>query len=221
MDTLAEIKTGPEPGNKDVPVIVLPDDLRDWASRHEPMISRLSQSISSIPAALPEASLWELIAETWSAEWTQARAQLTAAENDLENLMKPENRPLGLIGSALHGEETNAAEQRHSLALADFTIINETLRQQEELHRLLRAALDYQQMLGKSLDISRKLAGITDAFAHVASDDPHAAPDFSRAAERRAEQEPLSFSFRHIAAKLMGKQAALKPGKPAGPEAAP
>ena len=114
----------------------------------------------------------------------------------------PENRPLGLIGSALHSEETNGALRDHALALAGFTIIDETLRQQEELTKLLRAVREHQYTVTQSLEISLQTADVTAAFAVVAPapEKKEAPGTFMRNAVRKLplkmQNGALSLSFR-------------------------
>jgi hypothetical protein len=86
---------------------------------------------------LPENTLWDMIADTWSTDWARARAHLGDAANDLYERQKPENIPLGAIGLALDAGELDQSEKRYREALADFTVINEALRQDEKLSRLL------------------------------------------------------------------------------------
>ncbi len=216
MDTTVKDITGlRKPDAKNAPPVALPVDLHDWASRHEPMISRLSQSITARPAPLSEDALWETIAEHFSGDWKEKRQELARAEHRLAQIMQPENMPLGLVGAALHSDETNAAAREHVLALADFTIVNETLRQQKELHGLLGALLDYQHTVTKSLALTKNLAGITQAFADVADAEPAVVPDAGRAfgkkAAKKPEPEGLSLSFKQIASKLLGRPAAIAP----------
>lgn len=179
-------------GNDGQPACLpLPLDLQEWARRHEPLISRLSHSITVTAAPLSESALWGIIAEHYSGDWKEKREELQRAESRLAKLMAPENMPLGLVGAALHSDETTAAEQHHTLALADFTIIDETLRQQRELHGLLGALLDYQRTLNKSLDLSRSVLDVTQAFDAVA--------------DKKPASGGLSLSFKQIAAKLRRK----------------
>lgn len=157
--------------------IVLPDDMQDWADANRPMISRLSAALHEKPD-LGEKAIWGLIAGEYSPEWSHAKSTLNSAEAFLRHVHAPENMPLGLIGKALHSEETNAAKRELALALAGFTIIDEQLRQEVALDRLLRAAVQCQQALGQSLNISRGAADVTAAFAAVAP-----APEVSFAPE--------------------------------------
>ena len=223
MDTTVENISGLErPDRTTLLPIPLPVDLHDWATRHEPMISRLSQSITVISQPLNETALWHVIAEHFSGDWKEKHAELLRTEKHLAQLMSPENAPLGLVGAALHSDETNHAAKQHTLALADFTIINETLRQQEEMHKLLGAVLAYHQTVTQSLDLSRNIAGISQSFGMVAAAEPGEAPQagnaFGKSAAKKPAPEGLSLSFKQIAAKLLGRPVSgMKPAKAKAP----
>ena len=200
MDTTVENITGFTPDRKTLLPIALPVDLHDWATRHEPMISRLSQSIKVTSTPLSENALWNVIAENFSGDWKEKHAELLRTEKRLAQLMAPENMPLGLVGAALHSDETNAAERQHTLALVDFTIVNETLRQEPGLNKLLGALLHYQHTVAKSLDLSKTTADVSAAFDTVA------APEVTAA---KKPATGLSLSFKSIAAKLLKRPMAV------------
>lgn len=86
---------------------------------------------------LTENTLWDMIADAWSPDWGAARAHLGDAAHDLYERRKPENIPLGSIGLALDAGELDQSEKRYREALAQFTVINEGLRQDAKLARLL------------------------------------------------------------------------------------
>lgn len=150
--------------------ISLPAELKDWAESHGTMLNRLNDAITANPA-LPEAALWDIIAADASPDWTRAKKEFKDAEQQFQHVMLPENMPLGLIGKALHSEETNAAERAHIRALASFTVIDEELRQQKELKAVLHAARMHQKTICQSLELSRKVADMTAAFANVSGFD--------------------------------------------------
>jgi hypothetical protein len=198
----------------DTPVITLPDELQDWASRNEPMISRLAAAIKMKPAPLPENHLWDMIASMFSSDWTNAKATLNAAERQINHLKLPENRPLGLIGAAMHSDETVAAERQLQKALVDFTILNEDLRAQVELNHLLLALLDHQAVLHSSAQLSTQLSKVSAEFGAVAGlegDDPaDMGNDFGKASrkepakiEKPATEGSLTSAFRALG-KLLG-----------------
>lgn len=81
--------------------------------------------------------LWSVVASGASPEWLEARRALEAAETRLKEIEEPENAPLGLIGDALQSGEINATREGLYAALADFTRIDEVLRQREDLRQAL------------------------------------------------------------------------------------
>lgn len=206
----------------DTPVIMLPDEMQDWATRNEPMISRLSAAIKIKPQH--ENHLWDMIASMYSSDWTNAKATLGAAERQINYLRLPENKPLGLIGAAMHSDETVAAERQLQKALADFTIVNEDLRAQVELNHLLMALVSHQQTLHGSEALSSQVAKVSAEFGAVAGlegDEPaDIGYDFDRVsqkkpakAEKPAAAGSLTFSFRAIGKLLGFKTETPKPAK--------
>lgn len=207
-----------KPGN--TPVIMLPDEMQDWASRNEPMISRLSAAITIKKTPLNEHHLWDMIASMYSSDWTNAKATLNAAERQVNHLKLPENRPLGLIGAAMHSDETVAADRQLQKALADFTILNEDLRAQVELNHLLMALVTHQKTLHGSESLSTLASRVSAEFGAVAGvegDEPaDIGYDFDKVSQKKpakaqkpAAEGSLTFSFRAI-----GKLLGLTPAAP-------
>ncbi len=203
--------------------IRVPDELRDWAERHKPMISRLAQALNNKPVT-NEQSLWEMLAAEYSPEWLKARESLLRAERQLDEVMNPMNRPLGLIGAALHSDETTHAERIHNICLTGFTVINENLRSEERLAKLLDALKDHAHTIHQSLELSRNAASMTAEFASVAAmemEPVSASTDFGKIAGRPEEKPQrggyLATSFRNLGAKLFGgpkKAVVIKTVKP-------
>jgi hypothetical protein len=219
---------GKSPGTEDdVPVIMLPDEMQDWATRNEPMISRLSAAIKFKSAPLNEHALWDMIASMYSTDWTNAKATLNAAERQVNHLSLPENRPLGLIGAAMHSDETVAADRQLQQALADFTILNETLRAEVALNHLLLALVSHQATLHGSQQLSTQTARVSAEFGAVAGlegDDHDAGNDFSSAARRKpaktvepAAEGSLTAAFRMLG-KLFGREERKPAVKPKAPD---
>jgi len=218
-------------------MIPLPDELRDWAEHHKPMLFRLSSVITEKPA-LSEQAMWELIAGEYSPEWMHARTSLKNAQAKLDDVLSPLNMPLGLIGEALHSDETNLAKRMHTAALVGFTVINETLRAEERLTQLLEALKVHAHTVHQSLELSRNAASMTAEFASVATIEPEpvsAASGFGKVAGRFEERprKPeaqkdaapkrasrggmLTQSFLNLGAKIFGSKtppSAAKPKKP-------
>jgi hypothetical protein len=215
MDTTVENITGLlEPDRK--LTLQIPVDLRDWAHRHEPRISILSQSIKGTSTPLTENAVWHRIAEAFSGEWKDKHTELQRTEKRLAHLNAPENMPLGLVGAALHSDEINDATDKHTLALVDFTIVNEDLRQQRELHTLLGALLHYQQTVTQSMHVSRDVAAASDQLDLVAGITPEAGKAFGKTAAKKPEKAGLSLSFKSFAAKLLRKPGAQPAPKSKG-----
>ena len=221
MDTTVENISGSAPEKKDSLPIPLPGEMLDWAIQNEPLISRLSQSFAVVSQPLSEKEVWNLVAGNYSDEWKDKHDNLKRTEKQLEQLMSPENKPLGPIGAAMDSDRTNAADALHTAALIDFTITNEALRQQDDLHKLVGALLAYQATVTKSMDVSRDVAGVTSTFGRVAApeqDAPEAGSAFMKAATKEKEAEGLSSSFLQKASKFLGLSAAAPEPKEETPE---
>ncbi|MDE1150966.1 MAG: hypothetical protein PW788_00375 [Micavibrio sp.] len=219
-------------------MIPLPEDLRGWAEDNKPMLFRLSTVVTEKPT-LSEHALWELIAAEYSPEWMHARTSLKNAQAKLDDVLSPLNMPLGLIGEALHSDETNLAKRMHTAALVGFTVINETLRAEERLSKLLDALKDHAHTIHQSLELSRNAASMTAEFASVATVEPEpvsAASGFGKVAGRFEERPrkpeaqkdatpkrasrggPLTTSFLTLGAKLFGAKAATPAPKQKKPD---
>jgi len=218
---------GTPPNTGDTPVITLPDELQDWATRNEPMISRLSAAIKIKPAPLPENHLWDMIASMYSSDWTNAKATLNAAERQINHLKLPENRPLGLIGAAMHSDETVAAERQLEKALADFTILNEDLRAQVELNHLLMALVTHQATIHSSADISTQLSKVSAEFGAVAGiegDEPaNVGNDFGKASRKKTPkvEKPAAEGSLTAAFRTLGRMLGIAPEAPKAKAKAP
>ncbi len=119
-----------------------------------------------------ETTAWDVIAQNNSPDWVSAKTALHRAENTLHTLNKPENRPLGLIGCALAAEEINSAIDMHDQALTHFIIVDEALRQREDLQLLLLALTENIRMMNESILVSRETEALADKFATVSIASP-------------------------------------------------
>lgn len=144
--------------------------MEDWAEANQSMISRLSAAIHQKPKITADA-IWDMVAGDYSPEWAHAKSTLKSAQQQLDYLHLPENKPLGLIGAALHSDEINSAKHAHHQALTHYTVVNEMLHQDNDLQRLMRAVKQYQQIISQSLDLSKNAASMTAAFANVSGFD--------------------------------------------------
>ena len=195
-------------------LIRLPDEMQDWAEANKPMISRLASAIAQKPT-ISEGAIWDMIASEFSPEWMHAKSTLNSAEQQIKFINLPENMPLGLIGKALHSEETNGAHRAHAHALAGFTIIDETLRQEQVLQKLLDAVKSHQQIITQSLELSRNAASMTAAFSTVAGFDiKEISPEMpSPKSGFRMQKGTLTYSFTDTRKLQHRTSAALKGGK--------
>lgn len=194
-------------------LIKLPAELGDWAESNRSMISRLSSAISHKPS-MPEEAVWGLIASEYSPEWARAKSQLKSAEHEVHLLSLPENVSLGLIGSALDSHVTNNAHNQHAIALAAFTIVDESLRQHDQLSTLLSAAKEHQRTIAESLELSRNAATMTAAFSKIAGFDIDVAPESPAAKSGFSLQKgQLGRAFQSIHKTMHRTSAALKGGK--------
>ncbi|MEZ0262888.1 MAG: hypothetical protein ACAH80_17920 [Alphaproteobacteria bacterium] len=218
---------GHDKSTGDTPVITLPDELQDWATRNEPMISRLSAAIKLKPAPLPENHLWDMIASMYSTDWTNAKATVNAAERQLTHLNLPENRPLGLIGAAMHSDETVAAERQLRKAVLDFTIVNENLRTQVELNHLLMALLDHQATLHRSAQVSSEVSNVSAEFGAVAGlegEEPaDMGHDFGKASRKKPAkvEKPAAEGSLTSAFRALGRMIGIIPDAPKAKAKAP
>lgn len=152
-------------GNK---VFEIPDHLADWARTHPRVMHHLQDALRMADAPFTEKQLWNLIASTYSPEWSQANARLQHAEQKLATLRSPENTPLGLIGAALDGVTITSTKDEQISALAEFTVIDETLRLDDDLQKLLKELVAQQQRLEVSLGISRSVRDLHAVFEKTA-----------------------------------------------------
>lgn len=133
----------------------LPDEVAEWADRNSGLVLKMRDSLAATYDSVPtKEQIWEGIASACAPEWRQARATCEAAQQRLEVLNLPENRPLGAIGWATGGDEIEEAQDAYNLSLSDFTMIDEGLRRREDLGLLFKILTVQMRMLAKSGDTS-------------------------------------------------------------------
>jgi hypothetical protein len=137
--------------------------------------------------------LWETVAADASKEWQAARQTLESAEERLREMEAPENAPLGLIGDALQSGEVNATREQFYAALADFTKIDETLRQREDLRQALALLIGDHLSAEKSLQLS---AGVESVSAELGK---------ALHEEEPRKTRPLRADFGAYARKILGR----------------
>jgi hypothetical protein len=160
--------------------LVLPDELAEWAEQNQDMVLRVQKALSNTYETLTEDQLWEVIASAASHEWQTARGELRDAEKKWTDLNKPENAPLGSIGNALDSDATNSARDDFAFSLSNFTVINEALRQRDDLRCLLSVLMVQKRMLDASAGHTREVVKSTIALGDIAS----LRHDFRRAARK-------------------------------------
>ena len=77
--------------------------------------------------------------------------------------------PSGSIGIALDSAATTTLEDRLMEAQAAFTILDETLRQDEDLQDLLQIALQEQQLIEESMGLTVDVATLTENLEDIVS----------------------------------------------------
>jgi hypothetical protein len=149
----------------------LPDELAEWARDNHDMIRRIQLALFESYIASPtEDQIWEVIAATsGDPAWLKARENMREAEHEWNNLNHPMNAPLGAIGAALEGPEIERVSERFAISLADFTTINEGLRQRQDLSTLLSVLLVQKRMLDQSTQRTREVVNAAKDLAEMFS----------------------------------------------------
>jgi len=178
----------------------IPAELDDWVAANPRVLEHVHQALKTADAPLTEIQLWNLVASSYSPEWSEANQNLRTAEQRVRILKSDENRPLGLIGNALEGEAVTDVQSGYMTALIDFTIVNETLHQDPSLQTLMKSLVASQGVLEESLRLSRETAALTASFA--------------RASEPPNQNIDLGNAFRYFARRMFKP----KPAKAATPK---
>ena len=186
-------------------LLSLPDELAEWAEQNKEMVLRIHHALSDTYNTLTEEQLWEVIAAAASPEWRTAREELAAAEEQWADLNSPENASLGAIGNALDSEETADVGKNFAVALSDFTIIDEGLRQRADLRKLLQVLLVQRRMLALSGEVTQQVQRDTNALKTMIQ----IRNDFREAARKRIR---ITAHFQTYARRLFQpkKEAALR-----------
>lgn len=161
--------------------------MAEWGRKHRRMMEHITHALDEADSPLTETQLWNLVARTYSPEWAAASAELQDALQQISIHESPENIALGAIGKALQSPTTNGDEQRHATALASFTVIDETLRSDPDLGRLMKTLHAHSQALEA---LSSAIAKAVDDFAEAA------APPHRREQRRMQEQALLAAPLR-------------------------
>lgn len=157
---------------------------------------KIEKAMRETNGDLSESDIWEMLAEAKSPDWGRARETLRACEDDLEDRLSPDNVPLGLIGAALDAGALDHARMLHTEALANFTIVNETLRQQPGMQAALRTLLRLRNGAQASQQLTRQALRLTSQFMAV---NGFAAQQPKMQIERKSHNL-LSMIFNHASA---------------------
>lgn len=120
-----------------------------------------------------EDDIWAVIAENFSSEWKKANTDLSGINEQLA-----ENEPLGLIGAALDWEEREPLVQRQNYLLAQFTQVNERLKQDKELCDILAKTIKKKKMLERSFNQTQDVRKAS-VLLHFMDDQPAVKSPFS------------------------------------------
>jgi hypothetical protein len=158
---------------------LLPPEMKDWGQNNPHVMEHIRKALKEAESPLTEIQIWNLIARTSSPEWTEARARLLRAEQRIAIHESQEYRPLGAIGIALESDSVNEELNNHSLAMAQFTIIDEALREDPDLRRLLAALSKNQRMLEESVRATQEAARMNTVLPAPATTDKSGASALS------------------------------------------
>ena len=152
------------------PEILPASNFQQVACRYHNVITHVELATRDLYVPLNENQLWNLIARTVSVEWSQAYQNLQTAQQSFCRYDSGEEKPLGPIGAALEGAETTQAYEDFVMKLSSFTIIDEELRQNEELALLLEGLKQRQRMLASSSELTAFIAASDDILAEATRD---------------------------------------------------
>lgn len=183
----------------------LPDELMEWADQNRDLVRRVHGALASTYTTLTDEQVWEAVAEANSPEWRAARDNLRSAETQWEDLKRPENTALGLIGQALDSDEIEGLREHYHISLSHFTIINEGLRQRPDLSNLLNVLLVQKRMIDQSAARTQQVMMATETLDDLV----HIRSDFNAAARGPTK---LQRQFKSYARKILG--GGRKPAKP-------
>ncbi len=124
--------------------------------QHEDLIAEIQDHIEKTGALLDESLLWDMVAAKNSPDWIASKNTLEDCRLDLEDRLSDDNIPLGLIGQAFDGGALDDSRDAYTLALCQFTILNEELRQRSDLQSTLSQLGKIQKQLKASYDISKQ-----------------------------------------------------------------
>jgi hypothetical protein len=182
--------------------IPLPAEMGMVVTDHDGLLNKVRKAAVETGRPPSEDRIWDVIAEHHSPEWVEARDFLRQTEARLNDVMSPDNTPLGLIGQAMESEETTHVESQHALALACFTIFNEEVRQNDGLKKVFERIAGHVQVMETSLMLSHNIKDITRQAQQTIPD------------KVLDKENSLSSSFSKAMGALFGKKPAFstRPG---------
>lgn len=138
---------------------------QEVAERYANVLVHVELATRNIEVPLSDNQLWNLIARTVSVEWSQAYQSLQSAQQSFGRFDSGEEKPLGPIGAALEGVETTQAYEQLVMTLSSFTIVDEELRQKEDLRLLHEGLAKRQKTLAVSSELTSFIAASNDLLA--------------------------------------------------------
>lgn len=124
--------------------------------QHEDLIVEIQDRIEKTGALLDESLLWDMVAAKSSPDWVTHKNTLEGCRVDLEDRLSDDNIPLGLIGQAFDGGALDDSRDAYTVALCQYTILNEELRQRSDLQATLSYLGQVQKQLKTAYDIRKQ-----------------------------------------------------------------
>jgi len=150
-----------------ISMLDLPIELNQWVSTNKELVTRIQDSLSNTYETLTEDSLWGIIAQDSSDDWREAKNELTNVQSEWDELNSPSTVPLGLIGGALESHIFIPVAEKLSYSLSNFTIINEGLKEREDLAKLLQVLKIVNRIVDQSKKSSKNMIGVTETLSNL------------------------------------------------------
>lgn len=157
----------------ETPPIHLYDPMGDFdelCARYAHVTSHVENAQQDSLLPLTESQLWNLVARVHSPPWAEANSRLQTAELHMRIFCNRDNRPLGAIGAALASEDITRLESALMRAQAQFTLVDEQLRQDADLMRLTRGLVMRYAAIEESLGLSQSVAALNENMQDILGD---------------------------------------------------
>lgn len=125
-----------------------------------------------------EDDIWTAIAGNFSLEWKKKYADLCKVNAELAEMDSDDNVSLGPIGLALDSAEREPLVNQQNVVLAEFTQLNELLKQDKDLRDIFSATIKKKKMLERSFNQTQKVREAGNML-HFMDDQPAMASAFS------------------------------------------